>query len=277
MKTDIFHLQIIPIDNIIPHELYDDSRSNSLAIQLLKDKKICNPIIVAPIFKNKFVQLDGMNRLSTLKLLGYKTILCQIVDYQDMENVELSSWLHFINIKSVEFLKYLAKIKNLIINKGIIDDVTNRYIQSEGFDKICTFVTEKFEVYLVTFGGSLIDKIAVLNKIVDFYNKDITRSVLPRSPSKDDVKVLFKEHLKHKQMLVFPAFTRHQILKVVRKGEFFPPGITRHVIRRRCLNVNLSLRILNKKVSVATQNRHLEELLRARKFRLYEESTIYFE
>lgn len=277
MKTDIFHLAILPIDKILPHETYDESRSKVLAGRLIKDKMICNPIIVAPLSKNTYVQLDGMNRLSTFKILGYKSIICQIVDYQDMENVELSSWLHFINTKTADFLKYLGKIKNLIINKGIIDDVSNRYIQSEGFDKICTFVTENFEVYLITYGGSLIDKIKVLNEIVDFYSKDIVRSVLPQSPTKDDIKNLFKEHLRHKQMVVFPTFTRHQILKVVRKGSFFPPGITRHVIKRRCLNINLPLRVLKSKVSIATQNRHLEEILRARKFRLYEEPTIYFE
>lgn len=277
MKTDIFHLQIIPIENIIPHELYDYNRSNSLANQLIKDKKICNPIIVAPISKNNFVQLDGMNRLSTLKLLGFKSIICQIIDYQDMENVDLSSWLHFINVDTPAFLKYLGKINNLIVNKGLLDDVTNRYIQSEGFDKICTIVTENCQVYLLTYGGSLIDKIKILNEIVNFYKKDLVRNVLPLSPTREDIISLFNEHLKHKQMLVYPIFTRHQILKVVRKGEFFPPGITRHVIKKRCLNVNLPLRYLKNTLSLATQNKYLEDFLRIKKFRLFEESTIYFE
>ena len=277
MKTDIFHLQIIPIKNIVPHEIYDEKRSKGLSFQIKTDRKLCNPIIVAPLTKNTYVQLDGMNRLETFKILGFESILCQIVDYQDMENVELSSWLHFINVKTSDFLKHLGKIKDLIVNKGILDDVRNRYVQSEGFDKILTFVTDDFDVYLATYGGSLIDKIAVLNKIVDFYSKDIVRSVLPTSAGKEAIRSLFKEHLKHKQMVSFPTFTRHQILKVVRKHDLFPPGITRHVIKRRCLNVNLPLRLFRMKVSLATQNRHLEEYLRQKKFRLYEEPTIYFE
>jgi len=277
MKTDIFHLQIIPIKNIVPHEIYDEKRSKGLSFQIKTDRKLCNPIIVAPLTKNTYVQLDGMNRLETFKILGFESILCQIVDYQDMENVELSSWLHFINVKTSDFLKHLGEIKDLIVNKGILDDVRNRYVQSEGFDKILTFVTDDFDVYLATYGGSLIDKIAVLNKIVDFYSKDIVRSVLPTSAGKEAIRSLFKEHLKHKQMVSFPTFTRHQILKVVRKHDLFPPGITRHVIKRRCLNVNLPLRLFRMKVSLATQNRHLEEYLRQKKFRLYEEPTIYFE
>src|SRR3990167_9793066 len=159
MKTDIFHLQIIPINNILPHEVYEQKRSHSLSLQLKSDKKLCNPIIVAPLTNKNYVQLDGMNRLSTFKKLGYDSILCQIVDYQDMENVELSSWLHFINVRTSDFLKYLEKIKDLIINKGVIDDVRNRYVQSEGFDKICTLVTGDFEVYLLTYGGAMLYKI----------------------------------------------------------------------------------------------------------------------
>ena len=277
MKTDVFNLAILPIDKIFPHEMFDESRSANLAKEIEKDGMIRNPIIVTPLKKDIFVQLDGMNRLSTFKVLGFKSILCQIVDYQDMENVELSSWLHFINVRTSDFLKYFEKIKHFIINKGVIDDVRNRYVQSEGFDKICTLVTGDFEVYLLTYGGALLYKIKVLNGIVDYYIKDIVRSVLPHSARKEDIRMLFREHLKHKQMVSFPAFTRHQILKVVRKKGFFPPGITRHVIRRRCLNVNLPLSLLKNKASIAIQNRQLEEILRARKFRLYEEPTIYFE
>ncbi|KKS45752.1 hypothetical protein A3J20_05410 [Candidatus Gottesmanbacteria bacterium RIFCSPLOWO2_02_FULL_42_29] len=277
MKTDIFHLQIIPLKDILPHEYFDESRSLTLAKRLKKDNFLSNPIIVAPLGNHTYAQLDGMNRLSTFKKLGFNSILCQIVDYQDMDNVELSSWLHFINVNSHQFLKHLGKIKDLIVNKGIIDDVRNRYIQSEGFDKICTFVTEDFEVYLVTFGGSLLDKVKVLNEIVGFYNKDIVRSVLPQSSTKEAIKNLFKEHLKHRQMVSFPTFTRHQIMKIVKQHGFFPPGITRHVIKRRCLNVNLPFSVFNKNDSIGTQNRNLEQFLRQRKFRLYEEPTIYFE
>ena len=277
MKTDVFHLQIIPIQDILPHEYFDESRSKTLAERLKKDNFLGNPIIVASLSNKKFVQLDGMNRWSTFKALELSSILCQIVDYQDMDLVELSSWLHFINIKSAEFLEYLGKIKNLKINKGNINNIKNRFINSEGTGNIFTFVNEDLDIYTFSYGGKLLDKIDVLNKIVEFYSRDIARGVLPESPSLQDIRMLFQEHLKHKQMVAFPIFTRHQILKVVRRHGFFPPGITRHVIKRRCLNVNLPFSVFNRSDSVATQNRNLEQFLRQRKFRLYEEPTIYFE
>lgn len=277
MKTDVFHLQIIPIRYILPHEFIDESRTNALAERLKKDGYLSNPIIITHLTKKTYIQLDGMNRLSSFKKLNLPSILCQIVDYSDAETVEMSSWTHFINVKSADFLNYLKKIKNLIINKGTIDDVRNRYIQSEGFDKICAFVTEGFDVYLITYGGSLLDKVEVLNKIVKYYHRDISRSVLPKDAGREAIKMLFQEHLKHKQMVAFPTITRHQVVKVVKQGGFFPPGITRHVIKRRCLNVNLPLKFFNKSESIAAQNRNLEQFLRQKKFRLYEEPTIYFE
>lgn len=277
MKTDIFHLQIIPLKDILPHEYFDESRSLALAKRLKEDKYLSNPIIVANLSKNTYVQLDGMNRLSTFKKLGLNSILCQIVDYQDMDTVELSSWLHFINVKSDEFLKYLQNIKNLKITKGILDNIRNRYIHSSGVDRICTFVTENFDVYLLNYGGNLLDKINVLDEIVNFYIKDTVRSVLPQSSTKEGIQNLFKEHLKHKQMVSFPTFTRHQIVKVVRQRGFFPPGVTRHVIKKRCLNVNLPLTIFGSGKTIKEQNELLEDFLRQKKFRLYEEPTIYFE
>ena len=78
-------------------------------------------------------------------------------------------------------------------------------------------------------------------------------------------------------MVIFPTFTRHQIVKIVEKKLLFPPGVTRHIIKRRCLNINIPLSIFNKKVSIVKQNAQLETILKNRRFRLYEEPTIYFE
>ena len=277
MKTDIFNLQIIPLKDILPHELFDESRSKLLAGRLKKDDILCNPIIVTPLSKNKFIQLDGMNRLSTFRTFRLKSILSQIVDYQDMDNVELSSWLHLIDSDLNTFLKNLGKVPGLLVSSGKLEQVKNRFIQSESSEPIAMVLTSNLEVFNLSCNGNLIDKIKTLNNIVDSYKADIVRDVLPQSSSGDDIRSLFKEHYRHKLMVVFPTFTRHQIMKVVRKGGLFPPGITRHVIKGRCLNLNIPLNIFADNRTVKEQNEYLELNLRNRKFRRYEEPTIYFE
>src|SRR3990167_4547707 len=94
MKTDIFHLQIIPIKNILPHEEFDEKRTHPLVSRLRKDGYLANPIIVAALGEGKHLQLDGMNRFSAFKMMKIPTILAQIIDYNDQDIVELSSWAH---------------------------------------------------------------------------------------------------------------------------------------------------------------------------------------
>ena len=276
MKTDIFQLQIIPLNKIKAQERFDESRARGLSERLKKEKILKNPLIVANLYGDNFVQLDGMNRLSAFKMLGFDSIVCQIVDYQDMDNVELGSWIHLFNAKQPDFLSTIAKIKGLNINQGKMDQVKNRYIQSLGPDRISVIVTLNYQISTVTAGGVLLDKVNRINEIVNAYD-NIVRDVLPQRSKKEDIKFLFNEHTDCNIMTVFPTFTRHQIIKVVNSGGLFPPGITRHIIKRRCMNLNLPLSFFADKSSVRKKNEFLEKIVFKRKFRVYEEPTVYFE
>jgi hypothetical protein len=109
------------------------------------------------------------------------------------------------------------------------------------------------------------------------YQDGITRDVLLPYLNMGDVRFLFQEHPGTNMMLVFPTFTRHQVIRAVEKGGLFPAGLTRHIIRRRCLNVNLNLKILANKNSLNKQNSLLERELAQRPYRIFEEHVIYFE
>lgn len=276
MQTDIFHLKIVPIADILVHEKYDDSRAIPLVERLKQDSYLCNPIIVTSIGKSKYLQVDGMNRLSAFKMLGLTSILVQVIDYNNQETVELSSWLHLFKGKIDDFIIYIQSQGNNVI-KSRFDQIGHRYIKEEGKARLCTLVCADGSVFLVYTNGNLIDKVYSLNKIVDYYKKHIKRDVLPVKPNRVDIEILFEEHTNINNMVIFPTFTRHQIIKIVQKGGLFPSGITRHIIQRRCLNINIPLALFAKNKSIKKQNNQLEEILSQKKFRLYEEATIYFE
>ena len=143
--------------------------------------------------------------------------------------------------------------------------------------RLCTIVNIDSTVYHLASSGDLVSKIDQLNRIVSLYDKKIERDVLPPHPNSGDIDVLFKEHPATSMMVVFPTFTRHQIVEIVRKDKLFPPGITRHIIKRRCLAVNVPLALFDNGINIEGQNQKLEEMLAKRKFRLYEEPTVYFE
>ena len=133
MKTDIFHLRIVPIADILVHEEFDEKRSYPLVDNLKKVQNLANPILVAPLDSKRYLQLDGMNRLTAFKLLGFQTIMVQIIDYNDQETVELSSWSHLFSYPEKKFLVALKKISGITVKDGSIDNVGHRYIRESDY------------------------------------------------------------------------------------------------------------------------------------------------
>src|SRR3989339_1291666 len=149
MKTDHFRMEIVPVNKILTHEEFDSSRSDSLIEKFKKRGILTDPIIVASLGEGKYLQLDGMNRLNCFKKLGIKTILCQIVDYNNQEEVILSSWIHLFKAKRKDFFRYLKKDKDLIIKKAQIDKMESRYIKEKDYGRLVTIVDKKEGSFLV--------------------------------------------------------------------------------------------------------------------------------
>lgn len=277
MITNLFQLQIVSIKDILPHEEFDQTRAKPLIDRFKKEGYLANPIIVARLNGEKYLQLDGMNRFSAFQMMKIPHILVQIIDYNDQANVELASWIHLFHASKEKAEECRDKMKKISVRQGRIEDIGPRYIRAEGLGRLCTLMTRDYGVHLISTNGNIVEKVERLNQLVSFYKHSIIRDVLPPYPSPKSIDQLFKEHPGTNMMFVFPTFTRHQIIEVVDKGGLFPPGVTRHVIKRRCLNVNIPTSFFISKKSIEEKNRELEKKLLARSFRVYEEQTIYFE
>jgi len=285
MKTDQFHLEIISIKNILVHEEFDTSRSDDLIKKFKKSNTLTDPIIVASFGERKYLQLDGMNRLNCFKTLGIKTILCQIVDYNDQEVVEISTWIHLFQAKKDDFFKHVKKNKDLVIERADIEQVGPRYIKEKDFGRLMTVVDKKEGAFLILTGGEFVEKIKRLNYVVSFYKDSITREILSFPLTRRNVRLFFYEnpHInfyenpKANLMVVFPNFTPQQVIQVVKTGGLFPAGVTKHLIKGRCLGVNVPLDLFDNSKSVAFQNKQFSKFLSGKKVRLYEETTINFE
>jgi len=274
MKTNLFHLEIILIKDILIHEEFDPSNSIKLTEYLKKNKVLSNPIIVASLGGKKFIQLDGMNRITCFKKLGIKTIAAQIVDYNNQREIELSSWLHFFQSDLKELLDFIKKDKNLAINQGRIDQVGHRYIKESDFGRLVSIVTKKNEVFFVSTKGNFSDKIKRLNYIVSFYKKSLARGVLPYPFTQDNVKQFFQQYPNFNNIIIFPSFTPQQVIETVKSKVLFPTGITRYIVKGRCLNINIPLSLFNSKKSLKEQNELLSKLMSQKKCRFYEENVI---
>lgn len=273
-----FTLRIIDTENVTPHEEFVESRSTPILEKIKKMKIFINPILVAHVKGNKYMQIDGMNRLSAIKKLGIKSILAQVVDYNDQENVDVSTWCHLNKFGKEEFLSLLAKNKNITVTREGFRYLRHRYIKDEGAGYLCTVSFRDSSVYRVGAKGALADKIKYLTQIVNLYKKDLARDILRVDADSVDALQLFDNHPLVKTVVIFPTFTRHQIINVAfHENVMFPTGVTRFIVKGRCLDVNLPLEYLEGPDSEEEKNKKLQEFLKNKKHRLYEEPTIYFE
>lgn len=277
MKTDRFQLEIIPIEDILVHEEFDPSNSKELVNFLNKSKTLSNPIIAASLGGKKYLQLDGMNRIHCFKALGLKTITAQIVDYNNQEEIELSSWLHIFKGDIKKFLSFIKTDKSLVINQGKMDQVGHRYIKERDFGRLCTVVTNKKEVFFISTGGDFSQKVKRMNYLVSFYKNNLSRGTLPYTLNHDSIKVFFNQYPNDNIVVIFPTFTPQQIIESAKSGVLLPTGITRHLVKGRVLNINLPLSLFNDKKSLKEQNDDQDKILLKKRSRLYEEATINFE
>lgn len=277
-QRKFFHLKIIDVKNIIPHEEFDDSRANGLIEKIKKTQLFINPILVAHVDGEKYMQIDGMNRYFAIKKLGIKSILAQVVDYNDINAVDVSTWCHLNKLSKKEFLEKLTEIKKITFSEVGYKYLRRRFIRNKGSGYLCTVVFDDGSVYRIATSGNLADKINVLKKIITIYKSHIKRDILPDDANSIDTEQLFKKHIQFSTLLIFPSFTRDQIIDAaVYKHVLFPCGITRFIIQNRCLDVDLPLDHLQSRKSAAAKNVLLEKYLEHKRYRIYVERTVYFE
>lgn len=277
MKTDRFQLEVIQIKDILAHEELDPTNSKELVNFLKKSQTLSNPIIVASLGNKQYLQLDGMNRIYSFKTLGIKTITAQVVDYNNQEEIELSSWLHILKGDVKKFITFIKKDKSLIVSRGTMDQVGHRYIKESDFGRLCTIVTKNKEAFFISTGGNFVGKIKRLNYLVSFYQNNLTRGALPYTLNSDAIKNFFKQYVNDNIIVIFPTFTPQQIIESAKSKVLLPTGITRHLVKNRVLNINLPLSLFDNKKSLKTQNVEQDKILYNKRLRLYEEATVNFE
>lgn len=277
MKTDRFQLEVIEIKSILVHEELDPTNSKELTSFLKNSQTLSNPIIVASLGDKQYLQLDGMNRIYSFKMLGIKTITAQVVDYNNQEEIGLSSWLHILKGDIKKFIAFIKKNSSLVVSRGNIDQVGHRYIKESDFGRLCTIVTRNKEVFFVSTGGSFPEKIKRLNYLVSFYQNNLSRVALPYTLNNGAIKKFFKQYTNDNIIVVFPTFTPQQIIGSAKSKVLLPTGITRHLVKNRVLNINIPLSLFDNKRSLKVQNKEQDKILLNKRSRLYEEATVNFE
>lgn len=283
-SMEIPDLRVLPIESLVLHEHADEKRVARLQARVQSDGFLKNPPIVAPIPGTQlFVVLDGANRTSAIKGLGFPHILAQVVDYRS--NVQLVTWYHLIAGREPSaFLGEIATIEGLVLQQVPIELAR----EALGRRVILAYIVIPAPNGSVVFGvdgapgtdhhgthGST----ALLNAMVDTYKGD--PQVAIHRVSTDELGELMSYYDNVSGLVVFPPYSTDDILKLAEAGTKVPTGITRHIIDHRALRVNAPLSLLSSDDPLEEKNawwhEQVKRKLAANEIRLYQESTYLFD
>jgi hypothetical protein len=273
-EGEIPNLQIVPAESIVLHEEVDRRRVTPLVEKLSHDGILKNPPIVAPLPDNhRYVVLDGANRTTALWEIKAPHHLVQVVGYDE---VKLATWGHLIVAGLTE-----QQFESRRLERGLeltYTDLATAHRQLRARQVSAILSSPAGEICTLGHGGDLRAEAADLRTLVSIYSglSTIHRvnapSLAELLPYYDDVVA----------MIHFPCYTPADILTLANDGDKLPTGITRHVISRRALRVNLPISLLMDEECTTEQKNAwlaawLKEKLARRQIRYYQESTFLFD
>jgi hypothetical protein len=292
MKSNSFELAFVHLDDLIFHETCDFNRVCRLADQIKRDGHLKNPVLVANISdaseglidgesdaspsaeSGKLLVLDGVDRVSALKLLSFPDVLVQKVDYMD-ESVELTSWDHLIF--KIEREQLVEKLKKLDLEISPCEWNWRREAL-EDLRTVCYLLFRNQSGLVLSQRDSSVEsRVRNLFSIVAIYR---TSWEIYHPGSVVDLPSAFNSFENCTAISTFPAFKKEQVLDLVSRGILFPFGVTRFVIPQWVLGLEVSSSVLGANVPLSEKNLFLRELLsyriKSKKAKFYQESVILF-
>ncbi|MBM3286149.1 MAG: hypothetical protein FJY88_02200 [Candidatus Eisenbacteria bacterium] len=282
-QGELPRLRVVPISKILLHEDTEAARMRRVAARLEQDGVLRHPPIVAQAGGGRgLLLLDGAHRVTGLKALGLKQILVQIVEYGD-RLVELQRWHHLIYIEDrARFLRKLRALKDVRLIPQQAPATGSPFRSRKGTYAQIIF-RDRSSLLLVPSDGLpredrrwLARAVPILRHAHGLYRE---RGFLDRI-SYDEFDWVGANHPRFTGLVVFPHFTKEEILRVGRAKEKLPAGITRHLIPKRALRVDLPLWVLSRNLSIEELNQRLIEMILSRiqegRIRFYSESTFSF-
>jgi hypothetical protein len=267
-------LRIVPLEQIRFHEAPETDRAARLVERLAEDRHLLNPPIVAPL-KNVagYLLIDGANRLSAMRLLGYSCVPVQIINYDDPA-LRLASWHHAVmRLSWPDWIEQL-RAHGLTVETVSIEDAEGALTTREA---AATLLAPDEKAAVIPASGNLRADVHAITRLIDTYKKshpfervDQTNLLELRSFYPDVA-----------ALALFPPFEKSEVMQLVTDNLKLPTGLTRHSIPGRVLRVNIQLDVLRSDLSLADKNEWLEAFVRMRMqerhVRFYPESVYIFD
>lgn len=275
MIPNLPNLRILPIESLILHEDHDMQRTLPLVEKLRAQGILRNPPIVMPLNDgtDRYMVLDGANRVTSLRALEFPHIVAQVVAAND-PHVNLQTWNHVVWGMGVKTLmSSLRKVKG--IEPAKVD--THKSLDAPKYMPMqIRFPDGSFYILKET-PSDLTTHIETMHGVVNAYK---TRASLDRT-SQTLIDTFKKVYPDLTALVIFPHFKIKTVLKLASQGVMLPTGITRFTVSPRALHVNYPLHELSSGKPIEYKQEYLtrwvEDRVKKKGIRLYSEATFLFD
>lgn len=270
-------LAFLPVHNLLIHERHDNQRTRPLVLRIRASGVWRNPPVVSPLQdgSQRYMVLDGANRITALRQMSFPHALVQIVEPDD-PGLGLQNWNHVV--WEMNPLRFLTGIRNLPgLRLAPLHDC-DAPPQLEGNCGLAIIQSCRGRKYMLCCQASdLESRIGLLNAIVGSYQE---RSRLDRTSS-CDILPLVKIYPSLSGLVIFPQFHINDLLRLSGRGYLLPTGITRFTIAPRALHLNYPLDELSAAKPIQEKNdalqKWVQERLANKGVRYYAEPTYLYD
>jgi phosphoglycerate dehydrogenase-like enzyme len=268
-------LEVVPTEQVVPHEHIDEKRVARLMAHLENEGRLINPPLTT-FWKGRYVILDGATRYASMKGLDYPYLIVQVVDPEET-GFQLHTWYHAISADHVGGEQTFGDLAGRLRTIADVELLPLSAAEARGAlaqpETICYFLDRQGIATAARLApGS--DRLAVMNAIVDAYNAwgNVERTLLT---DLDRLKAQFPDLV---AVAIYPQFSASEVFEAASQGNLLPAGLTRFVIPGRILRLNADLSRLKEPESLAEKrawfNAFLSERLSQSRLRYYQEPVV---
>lgn len=222
---------------------------------------------------DRYMVLDGANRVTSLMEMEFPHIVAQVVRSDDL-HVSLQTWNHVVwGMSTKTLIGGIRKIKGL----DVIRVNTLKSLDAPKYVPVQIRLPDGKLYLLAETPSELDDHIDTLHQIVNTYK---TRASLDRTSQTliDSFKNVYPDLT---ALVIFPNFKIKTILKLAAQNIVLPTGITRFTVSPRALHLNYPLHELSSGKPIEYKEDYLREWIEDRVkdkgIRFYAEQTFLFD
>ena len=269
-----FDLELLRLSEIRLHEATENNRLRNIYNRISKSKYLINPVIVGR-HNDEIILLDGANRYGSLKEIGCKLILAQVLDYKDPD-LKLEKWNHLVYDFDINKIKKICDENSFLYTYTSYPEGLK--VLENNFNYLMAADISNGENILIKLSSRLEELLLQIDMITKLYFK---HNPFDRSECDIEYSDLKKYTRRKGVLIVFPTFQKQHIVMIANNNHRLPAGISRHRIHNRVLHVKYEIKKLMSDKNLEGKKEELKVMLNEKidknKVRQYQESVIVFD